>query len=786
MADIDEVTPTITGPDGSGGTTTGLTSAITVNENQTAVTPMSATDDVTAGGDIVWSLSGADNALFTIAGDGTITFKAAPDYESPGDSGDTAGNNTYVIVITATDEASNATTQTLTVTVAQVYYPGEELPPDIDEDGDGIADSIESSTADRDGDGIVDSKDYDPQGYFYCQADGRILSGGEITVSGPGNVNMVKNGNEGEYQWFVDAAGTYVMSVDTSGMEFGGIAQSSAGSMTIANFVGNPIVIGSTENAKTGYLGEYNGAAYDPENPTVYYTTFIIAEGDANVLANNIPFESCSEKEVSIIASTNGIEPNGDMKQDGMFTVSLTKESDADTILSYTIGGSATSGEDYEPPNGSVTIPAGETSSTISIPILEDNFQEGNESITVMLVAVNAGDSMTVISNDAFASILITEDLTDQIRDDLKNILNDDMRGAVDGQQFFIAENSKNALSMLRSFNQEDFECIDKNNTNSNGDGLASTTKIEAQAQYYSDEYDCINNIWSKRDGSLQLNYIKNFGPQYGVNYSLQKFQLASERKVLGKFLGIYGTRSTLSDSAVGNITGLGVNMGVSGSILLERRKYLDYYAGAIIGSHRFNLAFPVDSGIDVAGNYSYGSVIAGAAYTIEALEFDKKQFELFSRMGFDISFANSLTGIISATQGSTTDSETLKLDLYRKLRVFAEVEVKNQDIVSEFANPKRQFGYDVTPRVICDLISPSTMFNCGYGAELSFESQDYDKGTAIEFAVKAERVGRIENIKINLSRSRELFKGAGSIAYNIGVNESGSLSFGQTIKVEF
>ena len=107
----DIVAPAITGPSGGAGATT---SAITVNENQTAVTQLRANETVT------WSLSGADAAKFAIAADGTLTFLETPDFENPTDVGAIAGNNTYVVIITATDISSNASSQTLTVTVANV------------------------------------------------------------------------------------------------------------------------------------------------------------------------------------------------------------------------------------------------------------------------------------------------------------------------------------------------------------------------------------------------------------------------------------------------------------------------------------------------------------------------------------------------------------------------------------------------------------------------------------------------------------------------------------------
>ncbi len=109
VANIDDTAPAITGPNGGPGA---AASALTVNENQTAVTRLVANEGVT------WSITGGtDAAKFSIAADGTITFNTAPDYEAPTDSD---GNNTYVLTVQAVDAAGNISTQTITVTVANL------------------------------------------------------------------------------------------------------------------------------------------------------------------------------------------------------------------------------------------------------------------------------------------------------------------------------------------------------------------------------------------------------------------------------------------------------------------------------------------------------------------------------------------------------------------------------------------------------------------------------------------------------------------------------------------
>lgn len=105
-ASADTTPPVITGPSGA----TGSTSSKSQAENTATVHTFTADESVT------WDLNGgADVALFTInSSTGALSFLSAPNFEAPADA-DT--NNTYVVGVRATDAATNATTQTLTVTI---------------------------------------------------------------------------------------------------------------------------------------------------------------------------------------------------------------------------------------------------------------------------------------------------------------------------------------------------------------------------------------------------------------------------------------------------------------------------------------------------------------------------------------------------------------------------------------------------------------------------------------------------------------------------------------------
>ena len=92
-------------------------------------------------------------------------------------------------------------------------------------------------------------------------------------------------------------------------------------------------------------------------------------------------------------------------------TVTQTAVSATDTILSYSVGGTATSGTDFTALSGTVTILAGDTTATIDIPVIEDLEAEGDETVILTLTSVTAG--LATLSTSASATNTIIDDDVD-------------------------------------------------------------------------------------------------------------------------------------------------------------------------------------------------------------------------------------------------------------------------------------------------------------------------------------------------------------------------------------
>ncbi|MFN0317554.1 MAG: Calx-beta domain-containing protein [Burkholderiales bacterium] len=90
----------------------------------------------------------------------------------------------------------------------------------------------------------------------------------------------------------------------------------------------------------------------------------------------------------------------------GAFTVTRTGATTAALSVNYTMSGTATAGSDYLSPSGSVTIPAGAASATVTITPVNDTLLESNETVVLTLAAGVAYST----GSPASATVTITSD----------------------------------------------------------------------------------------------------------------------------------------------------------------------------------------------------------------------------------------------------------------------------------------------------------------------------------------------------------------------------------------
>jgi uncharacterized delta-60 repeat protein len=139
-------------------------------------------------------------------------------------------------------------------------------------------------------------------------------------------------------------------------------------------------------------------------------TNAILADAQAlGTITNDDTVPSISMNDVSLTEGNSG-------SQNLVFTATLSASSPSPVSVQYaTTNGSATAGSDYTTTSGTLTIPAGQTSGTISVPVLGDTIPESNDTFFVTLsnpVNATLQDNRgigTILNDDVGPSLSIND-----------------------------------------------------------------------------------------------------------------------------------------------------------------------------------------------------------------------------------------------------------------------------------------------------------------------------------------------------------------------------------------
>lgn len=154
--------------------------------------------------------------------------------------------------------------------------------PDVDstpDNGDPDEDDLDVAS--------VNILPHDPTGYIYCEESGEIITGGTVSVTGPGTVYLVADGSNGYYEFYTDGTpGIYTITynhpqgypLSTTCLPMGGAFDPTG--------MPDPVALGSDTLA--GNLADASCGA----NP--YYLAFDYAPGDPLVTRNNLPVRCVS------------------------------------------------------------------------------------------------------------------------------------------------------------------------------------------------------------------------------------------------------------------------------------------------------------------------------------------------------------------------------------------------------------------------------------------------------------------------------------------------------------
>lgn len=280
--------------------------------------------------------------------------------------------------------------------------------------------------------------------------------------------------------------------------------------------------------------------------------------------------------------------------------------------------------------------------------------------------------------------------------------------------------------------------------------------------QFLRDTHECGRDI--RKVVKAELSYLEtDLGQaQTMMNLSYRRERFVDADSLRGFFLGFYLTQNDISNLAQGEIRGAGFSGGAYGAERFESGLVLDYYLGAAMGKHEFDLDFRLGSGAVLAsGDYSYFAAFAGAAISGE-LELGRKV--VTPRLGLDYMYSPETDAQIDTLNGVGVAS-ALDLPSLSGGRIFVE-------LGTEWALEGHDAVLGVTPRIACYQSLSSLDDACGFGGTLSLASTGETTGLIYLLELDAERGDGYSRVAVSGSIARELR--AGKLRGSAEIGEDG------------
>ena len=181
----------------------------------------------------------------------------------------------------------------------------------------------------------------------------------------------------------------------------------------------NTITIPANQTSATIPISVLNDSTIEADE-TVTITLNSITSGDPTVSidpaasAATLTIFDEDSGVVSIATTTHGNETG---PVNGVFTVTQSSVSSTNTVITYAVTGTASSGNDFTALSGSVTIPAGSTTATINVPVINDSIVELQETVTLTLNGITSGDAQIALATapNNSATLNITDNDSAQV-----------------------------------------------------------------------------------------------------------------------------------------------------------------------------------------------------------------------------------------------------------------------------------------------------------------------------------------------------------------------------------
>ena len=148
-----------------------------------------------------------------------------------------------------------------------------------------------------------------------------------------------------------------------------------------------------------------------PEGVTISLSSFSTPSTIAGIsIGTTTGSLTIADDDIGVSVTANDSPASETPTNPGQFTVSLTQPAATNTVVFYSLSGSANNGSDFSSLSGSVTILASETVATIDVLVSDDSVLEVSE--TVVLTLTSATGSNAFVHGSSVATVDIADNET--------------------------------------------------------------------------------------------------------------------------------------------------------------------------------------------------------------------------------------------------------------------------------------------------------------------------------------------------------------------------------------
>jgi len=401
-----------------------------------------------------------------------------------------------------------------------------------------------------------------------------------------------------------------------------------------------------------------------------------------------------------------------------------------------------------------------------------------------VLESAPTGNSTFGLGNGT-ATVVRLSRLIEMIRDDLQTILGRDLRLTLQRQSERFASFRDHAVLQLRRGARDDGFCGETTPEPITGTARATQNGVNIDYHLNHEVFDCQRLRWVIDQVDLVATKNRDLGQQGLIQATRRWEHQRSDTTMTGYFLGGYGSKTQVSNLALGDIRGLGLNAGLYGAGRLQDSLIYDYYVAASLGQHRFDLDFARQARIRAVGDYTYLGLFAGAG-----LEGETEISDLFLRpnLRIDAHGAPKASADVTATSGLSREIGTVDVLALRGARLSAGIEVENNLALAhdgqglwDHLDGTLTVGFGL----FCDL-APNTRGQCGLHNAVEWQRLNPEKGTNTAWQLTYDSAKRHDMLHLSWRHEQAFVKIDGSRWVALRIDPQGGVAMQAQAEVKF